>query len=513
MKEKRIVVRTLALGLLLALAVGLVQAQGPRPQAPSGPTAALGTAFTYQGHLLDGGNPADGDYDFVFRLYDAPGGNILVGTVTVDDQPVVEGLFTVELDFGDVFDGTALWLEIDVRPGSSMGPYTTLSPRQSLTASPYALYALNVAAHDHWGEAWTGSGTGLTLAGGSIGLSGSGATSGLCGESASTTGRGVYGYASATSGATYGVLGVSESTVGTGVAGWAVAASGITYGVVGQTDSTAGRGVYGHATATSGYTDGVHGRSDSTAGRGVHGWAYATSGTTVGVLGVSESSGGMGVYGWAPAESGGTVGVYGQSNSIAGYGVYGKAIATSGSTYGVYGSTSSSTGYAGYFEGDVHVTGDLSAGGTKPFKIDHPLDPADRYLYHYSVESSEVLNQYTGNVILGTGGEAWVELPAWFEAINTDFRYQLTPIGAPGPSLYIAQEIQNNRLKIAGGEPGMRVSWMVVALRDDPYIRQHPPVVEKEKPAGEGGTYLYPELYGQPEEMGLDYQRAQDLSE
>ena len=149
MKGKWTFIGSLLAVALLALAVGSGQAQGPQPPAPgvepqgeAGILASLGTAFTYQGRLTDGGAPASGAYDFEFRLYDAlSGGNPVGSPVTKDDVTVSAGLFTVQLDFGSVFDGTALYLEIGVRPGASTGPYTTLTPRQALTAAPYALHA------------------------------------------------------------------------------------------------------------------------------------------------------------------------------------------------------------------------------------------------------------------------------------------------------------------------------------------------------------------------------------
>jgi hypothetical protein len=105
-----------------------------------GTLASVGTAFTYQGRLADGGSSANGTYDFEFELYDTASGGTQVGsTVTKDDVTLTDGLFTVELDFGGVFDGTGLWLNIGVRPGSSTGAYTALTPRQSLTPVPYAL--------------------------------------------------------------------------------------------------------------------------------------------------------------------------------------------------------------------------------------------------------------------------------------------------------------------------------------------------------------------------------------
>jgi hypothetical protein len=150
-------------------------------------------------------------------------------------------------------------------------------------------------------------------------------------------------------------------------------------------------------------------------------------------------------------------------------------------------------------------------GGPKNFKIDHPLDPANKYLYHAAQEAPEVQNVYNGVVTLDASGEAVVSLPDYFEALNTGpFRYQLTAIGAPMPNLYIAQEIQDNTFRIAGGEPGKKVSWEVTAVRNDPYLRDHPFQAEEPKPEDERGTYLYPEGYGQPKELGLNYQRNRD---
>ena len=115
-------------------------------------------------------------------------------------------------------------------------------------------------------------------------------------------------------------------------------------------------------------------------------------------------------------------------------------------------------------------------------------------------------NLYDGIVTLDANGQAWAELPEWFEALNRDCRYQLTAIGAPGPDLYIAQEISDSRFQIAGGKPGMKVSWQVTGIRQDAYAEAYPMSVELEKPADERGTYLHPAAYGLPEEMGLHYE-------
>jgi hypothetical protein len=144
---------------------------------------------------------------------------------------------------------------------------------------------------------------------------------------------------------------------------------------------------------------------------------------------------------------------------------------------------------------------DLYADICKPFTIDHPLDPENKYLVHTSVESSEMKNVYDGVVRLDEDGQAWVELPEWFEALNGDFRYQLTAVGGSAPRLHVAEEISENRFKIAGGEEGMKVCWQVTGSRKDPWAEANPFEVEQEKREGERGRYLQPALYDAPEEQ------------
>jgi hypothetical protein len=425
------------------------------------------------------------------------------------------------------------------------------------TAGRWNSSGVYTAGHTHWGETWTD-------ATGAHGLrlehtASSGFTYGVYGQSASSDGIGVAGRTTAASGSTIGVYGRSDSAGGSGVYGAAVNAGGINYGVYGYSSSSAGqaghfegggadalyvnnyasgraiqayassdtalwgrtdnglagvdgwngsatgRGVSGYASASAGDTAGIWGQSASTSGTGVRGWASATAGTTNGVYGESDSPFGNGVSGYASAASGPAYGVYGVSDSTAGTGVYGEALPFSGLNYGIYGHANSASGYAGYFWGRVTVTGNLSKGGGS-FKIDHPLDPANQYLYHSFVESPDMMNIYNGNVLLDATGEAWVALPDWFEALNQEFRYQLTPIGGWAP-LYVAQEIRDNRFQIAGGEPGMKVSWQVTGIRQDAWANAHRIPVEEAKPAGERGLYLHPVELGQPAELGLDYQR------
>jgi len=112
-------------------------------------------------------------------------------------------------------------------------------------------------------------------------------------------------------------------------------------------------------------------------------------------------------------------------------------------------------------------------------------------------------NIYDGVAMLDGAGSATVTLPDWFEAVNGDFRYQLTAMGAPGPNLHIAREISNHQFMIAGGQPRMRVSWQVTGVRHDAYAKAHPLQVSVDKPAGERGYYIHPELYGAPAEKSL----------
>jgi len=118
------------------------------------------------------------------------------------------------------------------------------------------------------------------------------------------------------------------------------------------------------------------------------------------------------------------------------------------------------------------------------------------------VESPDMKNIYDGVAVLDVHGEAVITLPVWFDALNKDFRYQLTSIGKFAP-VYIAREIQENRFKVAGGIPGQRVSWQVTGIRKDAFAEHHRIPVEEEKGLTERGRYLHPEEFGQPLNKGI----------
>ena len=180
--------------------------------------------------------------------------------------------------------------------------------------------------------------------------------------------------------------------------------------------------------------------------------------------------------------------------------LYGENIFTSAKgllgadTTGVVGYAGLPAGsYAGYFYGNVHVTGTLSKGGGS-CKIDHPLDPRSRFLYHSFVESPDMKNIYDGVVTTDERGYAVVSLPEWFEALNKEFRYQLTVIGSGAwARARVSEEIAGNRFVIQTDLPVTRVSWQVTGIRKDAYAEAHRITVEEEKSVGEKGTCIHPE--------------------
>ena len=202
---------------------------------------------------------------------------------------------------------------------------------------------------------------------------------------------------------------------------------------------------------------------------------------------------------------GAVIGVEGLSNSgegVKAVSTLGRGIRAENSSQNAAAVSAFSPGIAGSFTGDVNVNGDLTVfNGNKPFKIDHPLEPQNKYLLHNAIEAPERKNVYDGLAQLEEDGTAWVDLPDWFEALNGDFRYQLTAVGGAAPNLHGAEEISESRFKIAGGEGGMKVCWQVTGSRRDPWAAANPFEVEQEKPEEERGRYLEPSLYDAPEEQ------------
>jgi hypothetical protein len=339
-------------------------------------------------------------------------------------------------------------------------------------------------------------------------------------------GNGIRGEASGTSSpnsSSYGVVGHREgSGFGAGVLGSSNSVMGVmatstrfpavfanAAGVIDANGEVVGSaGTLSHGFGRGGI--GVSGRGGSI---GVEGIALDASETRqiAGVVGevslgasnspgvIGRSSRGPGVLG----EAGDHPGVRGISSD--GWGVAGRGgggVLAQGRNFGVFGSSTTNEGVAGFFSGRVRVTGTLEKAGGG-FRIDHPQDPADKYLSHSFVESDDMKNVYDGETILDESGAASVDLPEWFEALNRDFRYQLTAVGRAAPNLHVAEEVSGNRFKIAGGEGGMKVCWQVTGIRQDRWASANRIGVEEEKAEEERGYYLHPDLYEQPEEQGI----------
>jgi hypothetical protein len=158
-------------------------------------------------------------------------------------------------------------------------------------------------------------------------------------------------------------------------------------------------------------------------------------------------------------------------------------------------------GLAGLFTDDVQVLGTLTKLGGS-FKIDHPLDPENKYLSHSFVESPDMMNVYNGNITTDQNGLAVVELPDYFESLNRDFRYQLTVIGQLAQAI-VAEEVKDNRFRIQTSTPGVKVSWQVTGIRQDAWANKNRIKVEEVKPEAERGSYLHPQSFGKGEERSV----------
>jgi len=309
---------------------------------------------------------------------------------------------------------------------------------------------------------------------GSDASTGSGGGAGIGGFS--TNGTGVF--ATSTNGT--GVTGIHSTGEGTGVAGVDNSGNDLSYGVYGS--SATGFGVYG----TSPNGVGVSGNGTGAGGVGVEGNSTGSYGVNGNTSGTSFAA----VYGMASGEGG--PGVLGQAVGEDAHGVHAIASGT-GSSYGVYANSNNSD--AIYADGSAAVTGTLSKGGGS-FKIDHPVDPENKYLYHSFVESPDMMNVYNGTVVLDGDGRATVELAEWFGALNRDYRYQLTAIGAPAPELHVSREVEDGTFSIAGGKADQKVSWQVTGIRQDAWANANRIPVEVDKPEQDRGRYLHPELFG-----------------
>jgi hypothetical protein len=155
--------------------------------------------------------------------------------------------------------------------------------------------------------------------------------------------------------------------------------------------------------------------------------------------------------------------------------------------------------------GDLNVTGNF-AKGSGTFKIDHPLDPENMYLYHSFVESPDMLNIYNGNITTDVNGMATIELPEYFSALNKDFKYQLSALNSFS-EIMIYQEVTDNKFVIKSEIPNVKISWQVTGVRQDPYANKNRIIPEVEKEEFAKGKYLYPEAYDLDKDQGINYKQ------
>ncbi len=296
----------------------------------------------------------------------------------------------------------------------------------------------------------------------------------------------IHGYANSVNsskvGGVYGTYNTSNSGTGVqgiGYNGVSLANAPASFPSIATSTDT---GVYGSAA-----TAGVIGTS--LAGNGVRGVSKSSSGT-LGYSQATTTGGAVGV--------GNTIGVFANSVTIG-------TAAVPAVRYGVYGQASgAATNWAGYFNGNVNVIGSL-AKGSGTFKIDHPLDPENKYLYHSFVESPDMMNIYNGNNTTDASGNATITLPAYFEALNKDFRYQLTVVGTFAQAI-VSDEVSNNQFKIKTDKPNVKVSWQVTGIRKDKFADANRVIPEVEKEPENKGRFLHAKEWKQPINKEINYE-------
>src|SRR5882757_7657819 len=301
---------------------------------------------------------------------------------------------------------------------------------------------------------------------------------------AAVEGAGLNGVIGVSTGAGSGVLGHADGEKKH--AGWAMHASGIN-GALGLMVSS-GRSVFQPTDA--GANPALTISRPDTGAAAVS--AYVGKPTDFGDLhGAAEFSGPYGAIGVATGSSG---------SGVAGVAVVSGGVGLEGSA-GTGATAIRATGPS-VFNGNLTVNGTLAKLG-RSFKIDHPQDPADKYLSHSFVESPDMMNVYNGVTTTDAAGKATIELPGWFDTLNRDFRYQLTALDAAAPDLHVSKRMNGNQFSIAGAKPGQDVSWMITGIRQDAWANDNRIPVEETKPKAERGKYLYPQGFGKPESVGL----------
>jgi hypothetical protein len=483
------------------------------------------TQFTYQGKLTDGGTAASTNYDMTFRLFDDPTAGSQIGSsVNNPTVQVLNGIFTVQLDFGSAaFSGADRYLEVNIRPAGSSGGFQQLLPRRKITSAPYSIQSLNATTTITAVTATNATQLGglpasqyvltgdLRLTDARPPTSGSisyiqNATSQQASSNFNISGNGTVGgtlSGNAVDTATqYNIAGIRVLTVsGVGLSANSNTFAGNETGTANLADDTGNGssnsffGQYAGNKNTTGYSNSFVGV--------VAGFSNTTGNNNsfVGVVaGRSTTTGGYNSFVGAGAGFSNTTGSNNTaigSNANVGTGslsfatALGAQATVSTSNTVVLGRSADTV----RIPGNLIVTGSISK-GSGSFRIDHPLDPANKYLYHSFVESPDMMNIYNGNATTDDKGEATIVLPDYFQALNRDFRYQLTVIGQFAQAI-VGEEIKSNSFKIKTDKPNVKVSWQVTGIRHDKYAEDNRIPTTEDKPADERGKCLYEAACGE----------------
>jgi hypothetical protein len=489
--------------LLMALAAAAPLASQP-----------LATPFTYQGTLSNAGLPAEGLYDFEFRLYDAlSDGNQIGPTQTLPNVVVQNGIFTVQLDFGSTaFTGAQRFLDTRVAPDGNA--LSILSPRLQILAQPYALYSRESGTSPLFspttGDLVFSNGTSSNLSGLRLG------------SLFTTTGNAALQVTS-----TNGTVSIGDTTTfskfkvrgSTGVTRLIEAAdTNNNVALVVNEDRRVGINNVGSN------SDRLVVKADASDGT-----VFTAVDEANNVIFQVDTDGDVEVFDSSPNNRGLLWEVSATTGNVRYPGNF--IIAGSSGNTGVGNNAfnnvqlnvrstnddafvlnvedpSGNDLFSVFPNGNASVFGNFNVfNGNKNFTIDHPQNPDTQWLSHNAVEGPGYYTHYQGTVTLNADNRAEVTLPAYFESLNggtgASIHYQLTPIGAPMPQLHVSREVKGNTFEIAGGIPGAKVSWLVNAERRDPYALAHPYQAETEKSPREKGFFAYPQGYGATPEKSV----------
>jgi len=280
------------------------------------------------------------------------------------------------------------------------------------------------------------------------------------------------------------------------------------YGLLGESTGSVGAVIRTHNKAKPALLVENKGGTDTSQTPGISsftgpGGAQKLAGTGYG-RGALEGAGLNGVIGVSTANGSGVIGHADGEGWHSGYAVFGRGINGSWGLVGEADPPGFALRTVGLSQldgnttvvGDLYVSGSLSkAGGS--FRIDHPQDPANKYLSHSFVESPDMKNVYDGVVTADAGGAATVKLPDWFATLNRDFRYQLTALDGAAPDLHVSKRLRGNEFSIGGAKPHQDISWQLTGIRQDAWANENRIPVEENKPQAERGTYLYPKGFGE----------------